>query len=156
MGSDTGGKVQIWGPGQGEELVFRGGAAVLRKVTSDQTGGRWAFGEGHNMPGFHNTPHTHTEPEAFYVVEGTYTFYTEAEDREVGPGDLVFIPPHTRHGFVAGPNGGRLLCLWPAAFDGYFHEMIKVLEEGEASPEVMDEIAQRHGQRNLPFSRSPG
>lgn len=154
MKRDTDSRVQIFGAGEGEQLVFRGGAKITRKVTSEQTGSRWAFGEGQNSPGFHNTPHTHTEPEAFYVLEGTYTFYTEGEDQQVGPESFVFVPPLTRHGFIAGPDGGRLLCLWPAAFDGYFDEMLKAIERGKASPDVMDEIARRHGQENLPYSGS--
>jgi hypothetical protein len=61
----------------------------------------------------------------------------------------VFSPPDTRHGFVVGQHGGRLLCLWPAAFDGYFWEMNEAIASGRATPERMDEIAAQHGQRNL-------
>lgn len=151
MTAATGQGVRVVGPGEGDVVRFRNGVVMARKVTSEDTGGRWALGVGENPnPGFMNTPHTHTEPEAFYVLEGTYTFFTEEDDREVGPGTLVFIPPETRHGFVVGPDGGKLLCLWPAAFDGYFWEMNDALSSGTATPEVMDEIARRHGQRNLP------
>jgi quercetin dioxygenase-like cupin family protein len=144
--------VRVIGPDEGDVITFRNGVRMTRKVTSEDTGARWALGVGENPnPGFVNTPHTHTEPEAFYVLEGTYTFFTDGEDREVGPGTLVFIPPGSRHGFVVGPDGGRLLCVWPAAFDGYFWEMNDALTAGTATPEVMDEIAGRHGQQNLPW-----
>ncbi len=143
--------VNVVEPEDGDAVTFRNGVRMIRKVTSADTQGRWALGIGVNpQPGFVNTPHTHTEPEAFYVLAGTYTFFTEGEDREVGPGTLVFIPPGTRHGFVVGEAGGRLLCIWPAAFDGYFWEMNDALSAGTATPEVMDKIAQRHGMKNLP------
>jgi len=145
------GGVRVIEPDEGDIITFRNGVRMARKVTSEQTGHRWALGVGENpTPGFVNTPHTHTEPEAFYVLEGTYTFFTEGEDRQVRAGTLVFIPPGTRHGFVVGPEGGRLLCIWPAAFDGYFWEMNEAIAAGRATPDVMDDIARRHGQHNLP------
>ena len=149
--SDEAPTVRVLGPGDGDVISFRDAVRMVRKVTSEDTGGRWALGVGENsLPGFVNTPHTHTEPESFYVLEGSYTFLTDGGDREVGPGTLVFIPPGARHGFVVGPEGGRLLCVWPAAWDGYFWDMREAMEQGQASPEEMDEIARRHGQTNLP------
>ena len=57
-----------------------------------ETGGHWAFGEAWQDPGFDNPPHTHDEAEAFYVLEGEYTFYTDADPTEgIGPGTFVFI-----------------------------------------------------------------
>ena len=145
----TEGHVRVIGREEGEPIDFRG-AKLWRKVTREDTGERWAFGESINEPGFHNTPHTHTEPEGFYVLEGEYTFYTEAEPRAVGPHSFVFIPPHTRHGFIAGPEGGRLLCLWPAAFDGYFWAMRDAFQHHGEDPEVLAEVSRRHGMKSLP------
>jgi hypothetical protein len=36
----------------------------------------------------------------------------------VGPGTFVFIPPV--HGFRTGPEGRRLLCLWPSTVEAAF------------------------------------
>ena len=72
-------------------------------------------------PGFDNPPHVHDEAEAFYVLEGTCTFYTDTDPAEgVGPGTFVFIPPGAIHGFRTGPEGGRLLCLWPSTVEAAF------------------------------------
>ncbi len=72
-------------------------------------------------PHFDNPPYTHDEAEAFYVLEGTYTFYTDDEPAEgIGPGTFVFIPPGAVHGFRAGPAGGRLLCVWPSTVEAAF------------------------------------
>jgi quercetin dioxygenase-like cupin family protein len=147
-------RVKVFGREEGELIVFRG-TKLWRKVTADDTGGRWAFGESFNEAGFHNTPHTHSEPEAFYVLEGQYTFYTEDQPRTVGPHSFVFIPPHTRHGFVAGPDGGRLLCLWPPAFDGYFWDMREAFQQHGQDPEALSAVARRHGMTNLPIPRQP-
>jgi quercetin dioxygenase-like cupin family protein len=145
----TEGHVRVIRREEGEPIDFRG-AKLWRKVTREDTGERWAFGESINEPGFHNTPHTHTEPEGFYVLEGEYTFYTEGEPRRVGPNSFVFIPPDTRHGFIAGPQGGRLLCLWPAAFDGYFWAMRDAFQQHGEDPDVLGEVARKHGMKSLP------
>ena len=150
MATDEG-RVRVSRQEEGEQIEFRG-TRLWRKVTSKDTGGRWALGESINEPGFHNTPHTHTEPEGFYVLEGEYTFYTEGEPRKVGPNSFVFIPPHTRHGFVAGPEGGRLLCLWPPAFDGYFWDMREAFQQHGEDPQALNVVAQRHGMTNLPLA----
>ena len=41
----------------------------------------------------------------------------------VGPGTFVFIPPGAVHGFRTGPEGGRLLCLWPSTVEAAFFGM---------------------------------
>jgi len=75
-------------------------AHITRKAARTETGGHWAVGEAWQDPGFDNPPHTHDEAEAFYVLEGSYTFYTDADPVEdVGPGH---VRPHS------GPSRPRL------------------------------------------------
>lgn len=96
-------------------------ARIIRKASRTETGGHWAIGEAWQQPGFDNPPHTHDEAEAFYVLEGEYTFYTDDDPAEgIGPGTFVFIPPGAVHGFRAGPEGGRLLCIWPSTVETAF------------------------------------
>ena len=117
-------KVALIGPGEGETIILPMGglkAHITRKAARTETGGHWALGEAWQDPGFDNPPHTHEEAEAFYVLEGSYTFYTDAEPvDDIGPGTLVFIPPGAIHGFRTGPKGGRLLCLWPPDVEAAF------------------------------------
>jgi len=55
------------------------------------------------------------------VLEGSYTFYTDADPvEEVGPGTFVFIPAGAVHGFRTGPHGGKLICLWPSTVEVAF------------------------------------
>lgn len=49
-------------------------------------------------PGEATTPHRHHEGETFQIAKGRGRMAIEGEpDREVGPGDLVFLPAHAEH-----------------------------------------------------------
>lgn len=119
-------KVVVRGPEDGDQIVLPMGglsAHISRKASRTETGGHWAFGEAWQDPHFDNPPHTHEEAEAFYVLEGSYTFYTDADPAEdIGPGTFVLIPSGAVHGFRTGPLGGRLLCLWPSSVEAAFFD----------------------------------
>ncbi len=124
MPEQEGPKVALRGPAEGDSIILPMGglqAHIRRKASRTETGGHWAIGEAWQDPGFDNPPHTHDEAEAFYVLDGTYTFYTDSAPAEgVGPGTFVFIPPGAVHGFRTGPEGGRLLCIWPSTVESAF------------------------------------
>ncbi len=126
MVDQEGPKVIVRWPGEGDTIVLPMGqqrARITRKAARTETGGHWALGDSYQEPDFDNPPHTHDEAEAFYVLEGWYTFYTDADPAEgVGPGTLVLIPPGAVHGFRAGPDGGRLLCVWPSTVETSFFD----------------------------------
>src|SRR5690348_3100930 len=42
-------------------------------------------------------PHTHPTHEFYFVMRGTGTMVIDAERRDIGPGDLVYIPPEAVH-----------------------------------------------------------
>jgi mannose-6-phosphate isomerase-like protein (cupin superfamily) len=117
-------QVVVRGPAEGDSIILPMGghrAHITRKASRTETGGHWAIGEAWQDPGFDNPPHTHDEAEAFYVLEGSYTFYTGTAPAEgVEPGTFVFIPPGAVHGFRTGPEGGRLLCIWPSTVETAF------------------------------------
>lgn len=117
-------KVLLRTPADGDTITLPMGphqARITRKASRTETGGHWALGEAWQDPFFDNPPHTHDEAEAFYVLEGTFTFYTDSDPAEgVGPGTFVFIPPGAVHGFRTGPEGGRLLRLWPSTVEAAF------------------------------------
>ncbi len=134
----------ILGHDEGRTVQFRG-ATIVRKVDSSDTGGRWAVGEAMQPPGFENAPHSHTEPEAFYVLEGKFTLFGPGEATILGPGSFVLIKAGEVHGLRAGEQGGRFLAIWPGQMDGYFEEMIAVARAGTGTPAAMGEIGHRHG-----------
>jgi mannose-6-phosphate isomerase-like protein (cupin superfamily) len=49
-------------------------------------------------PGASTAPHVHpSTEEIYYILQGTGRMVLGAEQREVGPGDGILIPPGTRH-----------------------------------------------------------
>jgi len=55
--------------------------------------------------------HSHRLSEEIYLLlEGSGLMELDGDEREVGPGDAVLIPPGGRHQITAGPAGVRFLC----------------------------------------------
>jgi mannose-6-phosphate isomerase-like protein (cupin superfamily) len=57
-------------------------------------------------PGRGPSLHRHPYEEVFITLEGTATFFLgEDEQREIGPGEIVVVPPGQWHGFVNSGDG---------------------------------------------------
>ena len=85
MPEREGPRVVLRGPDAGDGIILPMGglqARIIRKASRTETGGHWALGEAWQDPGFDNPPHTHDEAEVFYVLEGDYTFYTDANPQK--------------------------------------------------------------------------
>jgi mannose-6-phosphate isomerase-like protein (cupin superfamily) len=55
--------------------------------------------------------HYHRESEEIYfLLAGGGRMEVDGEERDVGPGDAVLIPPGAWHTLRAGADGARLLC----------------------------------------------
>lgn len=52
-------------------------------------------------PGLHKHPYE----EVFVTLEGTATVLADGEEIQVGPGDIVIVPPHTPHAFTSTGEG---------------------------------------------------
>ncbi|WP_431973851.1 cupin domain-containing protein [Micromonospora haikouensis] len=109
---------------EGAVKLINGGQEIMRvKVTGSQTDGRLSLMEGRIAPGFGNTPHAHgAEDEAFYVVSGEFRFINGDRSFIAGPGDFVYIPRGTRHGFKnLGTEEAKLLVFYtPAGAEQFF------------------------------------
>lgn len=91
----------------------RPGATLRELISTEDTGNRWALGEVVAGPGEDVATHLHPgEPEAIIVLEGRLELHGATGVAEVGPGDVLFIPPDTEHGLRT-PTGGRWLAVWP-------------------------------------------
>ncbi|NJA57122.1 cupin domain-containing protein [Streptomyces sp. NEAU-H3] len=123
------------------------------KVTGDRTDGAFALMDGTVKPSHGNSPHVHTqEDEAFYVLSGEFEFINGGQKFRAGPGDFVFIPRGTRHGFRnPGNEPARLLVFYtPAGPESFFLENGQ--EDGATIPltrEFYEGIVDRMAAHNI-------
>ena len=67
-------------------------------------------------PGGHTPDHTHPFEHENYVIEGTGKVQIDGEWFEVGPGDVVFVPPGVQHTYVnASEVPFKFLCGIPVS-----------------------------------------
>ena len=60
-------------------------------------------------PGSAVYPHEHPTHEFYFVMSGRGVMTVAGEDRDVNPGDLVYIPPDTVHS-LRPTGGGAIHC----------------------------------------------
>ncbi|MFF0176692.1 cupin domain-containing protein [Micromonospora profundi] len=105
------------------KLVNGGKESTLVKVTGDQTDGKLSLMSMDVAPGFGNVPHAHgAEDEAFYVASGEFRFINGAGTFDAGPGDFIYVPRLTRHGFKnLSDEPARLMVFYtPAGAEQFF------------------------------------
>ncbi len=110
---------------QGDAYWSLGGLLVL-KATGEQTGGECTVFDALVAPGAIAPFHIHQrEDEAWYVLEGSITYYCGDQTIHAGPGSFVYGPRGVRHGFrVTGDRPVRALTVvTPAGFEGFIAEM---------------------------------
>ncbi len=82
-------------------------------ATSESTGGAYSLTHHKAHPG-HATPYHlhHAEDEAFYVLEGEFTFICDGQKTVLGPGGYIFLPRGLPHGFrCTGEKDSSVLVL---------------------------------------------
>ena len=124
---------------EGEVLPMLG----LVKASASQTAGAFELLEyrGPIQP----PPHVHREhDEAFFILEGSFTFTLGTDVFDVSAGDLVRVPRGTRHGFSATTEARALLLTVPAGLEGFFQELADGIAAGKSSEEVRAILAGRY------------
>ncbi len=107
------------------------------------------------MPSAFETPcHVHhAEDEAFYVLDGRFTFHVGREVLPAPTGAFAFLPKDVPHGFVCHEETGRLLCLHaPAGAEEEFREMggpaaattLGPMPQEEPDPDLMARMAAKY------------
>jgi quercetin dioxygenase-like cupin family protein len=129
------------GPGEQQTFWFLNNRTTL-KIDGDATGGAYGMIESIVPPGYSPPLHVHhLEDEAFYVLEGRFTFRFGDETISGGPGTYVFLPRDVPHTFrVDGDEPGRLLTLIsPGGGEQFFVEMGRpAAHEGMPPDEPID------------------
>ena len=128
------------------ETTYRLGVVDMRLLAaSDDTAGEFALGEFRGAAGPWTVPHVHRKSlEAFYILDGRFTFTLGGEDRLVEPGALLIVPRNTRHVFQAEEDDGRLLVLWtPGGLEQMFVELSRLAADALRDPEMRKAISSR-------------
>lgn len=130
-------------PGEGRPIDL-GNFVMSLKASGEETEGAFSLLEAAEPANFGPPMHIHHDcAEAFFVIDGLYRIFVEADEFDCPAGSFVFIPRGVRHGFRVGPLPSRKLNLYtPAAMVGYFDELSAAIASGDATPERLHEIAQ--------------
>src|SRR2546423_5637278 len=66
--------------------------------------------EFEGRPGGRGDPHSHPTHEFYFVTSGRGVMTIDDESRDVGPGDLGYIPPALVHGLRPEPSDTTIRC----------------------------------------------
>ncbi len=135
-----------------EGTTFKLGRMTMRFTTT--AGENWnaytvceAIEPPESGAGYHRHP---TYDETFIICEGHYDFRLDGNLLKLGPGDVVFVPRGTAHGFVCtGPETGRQIII--SSPGGIFDAMIaevSMLDTGSPTRPASDEakrVAVKYG-----------
>jgi quercetin dioxygenase-like cupin family protein len=97
---------------EGDAYWFLNNLEVV-KASADSTGGAFSLIYQLTPPG-HATPYHlhHHEDEAFYVLDGEFTFICDGRKTTVGPGGYMFLPRNIPHGIrCTGTSASTILIL---------------------------------------------
>ena len=145
MSVDPQARFIVLAPDEGEVIAWRARMRLLAGAQSSED--RLTILETENPPEGGPPLHRHNrEDEAFYVLEGDYTF--ECGDQVVSTiaGAFVFLPKGVPHRYQAGNAGGRLLMIFtPGGIEDYFRAVASAMEDGALQPSRAHEIAEAYG-----------
>jgi mannose-6-phosphate isomerase-like protein (cupin superfamily) len=129
-------------PGEGRPIDL-GNFAMSLKTSGEETEGAFTLLEAAEPADFGPPMHIHHDcGEAFFVLDGLYRIFIEADEFDCPAGSFVWIPRGLRHGFRVGALPSRKLNLYaPAAMVGYFDGLSAAIASDTATDERLDEIA---------------
>ena len=116
-------RAYVLGPSEGEHLILRGGNIFI-KAEPNRGSNTLAMGTQQILVGIGIPIHRHFEmDEAFYVIDGGWTFILNDVRYPIEKGGSIFIPKNAWHGFE---NPDRELhLLWivaPPGLEAFFRE----------------------------------
>jgi mannose-6-phosphate isomerase-like protein (cupin superfamily) len=130
--------------GQGPCIRY-GGQEMHLKLGAAQSNGELTLIEDVIPPDSGPPLHVHEkENETYYVLDGEFEFVCGSDRVTGGPGTFVFAPrglPH-RYKNIGRAPGRVLFGFTPAGIEEFFSELGA---QEELNPQIMTEIARRHG-----------
>jgi mannose-6-phosphate isomerase-like protein (cupin superfamily) len=138
--------------------VWFAGGLVTFKAKADQTNGLFSLSEWLCPRGWGGGPrHIHdNEEEAFYILDGEFSFVVGDSPFRACAGDFVYVPRGTPHTLTAESGAAKALVLiTPAGLEEFFVQLSEPAQAagfptGEVrmpSPEEMIELGRRYGWR---------
>jgi quercetin dioxygenase-like cupin family protein len=114
------------------------------KATSESTHGAFSMILSTAPPG-HETPYHlhHAEDEAFYVLDGEFTFFSEGKKTILRSGGYIFLPRGIPHGIRctgSGPSTKLILAMPGSGFLGMMLEMAEPAKERVLPPPTAPDI----------------
>ena len=135
--------------GEGEQINFRGTKMYL-KVSMNDSEGKYSLIEMSHPPNIGPALHIHPRAsEAYYVLDGDYSIQCDKRTFQAESGEFVFIPKGLPHKYRSGSKGGKVLVVLPAGLERYFKEVANILQTGQITWKLEQEIARRWGQEFL-------
>jgi len=134
-------------PDEGKVLDLGNFEAVVLASEAQTDGAFSLLQTRREPPGFGPPLHRHHDSaEAFFVLEGEYLMILEDQRQVCPPGSFVYVPRALPHTFqvVSDVPGRKLNLFSPAGMVGFFEELAAAEAAGEATPELLDQIAERH------------
>jgi quercetin dioxygenase-like cupin family protein len=113
---------------EGEEQAFWFlNNLCIVKATTDSTGGAFSMVYQLAPPG-HATPYHlhHSEDEAFYVLDGEFTFICNGKKTVVGPGGYMFLPRGIPHGIKVSSTSPSEMLIFAMPGSGFVGMMMEM------------------------------
>lgn len=129
-------------------MLNLGSSALVRRISSEQTGGAFSVVEFVSKPGEGVGLHVHEhEEELVYLLEGEIEVTLGDEILRVGQGACALLPRGIPHGFVnAGASTSRLLAiLMPGQLDGFFVKLSETLSRDGSHDEAIAALCDAYG-----------
>lgn len=96
------------------------------KITGDETNGRYSVWEIDTPPNSGPPLHRHSkEDEAFYVLEGNFSFPYGSSNTKAGKGQFMYVPRGQFHTYknIGNSVGKLLVMITPPQFEKFFEEI---------------------------------
>ena len=137
------GKIRVVHPADRVKVMLGAGDEYRFLATGNDTDGQYFLVEAIVPPGGGPPPHIQTrEEEAFYILEGTLTFYGEDGAISAGPGTYLNIPKGARHNFLNNSDqvAKMLFFFAPAGIEEFFDELADMDEPAGDRESVIAEL----------------